>query len=427
MISKTKIKILMALFVCIAASLIAGCGIGEQTVDEFLNGKDAKNQIVTYYANGGSFNSMGELVVKDMYYQPNSYILTDFENTANISVSRSNYVFDGWYYVALTEDGNPVYEDEANSIVALTDQKVDQYLIQENEHIYVGAKWVMDLHLDVILVCDGTATDANGVTYKSGDIIASKYYGTNGTLSLTDTSPWTATGHTFLQYYYDEACTELYDGETLKRPTDESADNEVIYAKYIEGNWTIVKTASQVTTMYNSSASEKSFYIFNDIDCTGTKLSLNPGACKFTVEGNGHTISGLSFALSSISGNESYALFGKISSSASIRNLTLKDITVTVSVKTGMPSIYLVCSDIDEQADCFDNVVIDGAEVSISYPSDVKIINIQQINGVFDSSNWLFGGVESGGATTDEAFLAKYDGITLNNVKLTVNNETVVE
>ncbi len=413
-----------------AASLIAGCTIGEKTVDTFLSEKGARDQYVTYYANGGYFNGMTSLTTKDMYYPENAYVIVDFANTENISVDRFGYVFEGWYVVEQDEDGNAVYEDADKLTVKLTDTVIsEEYRIQKDEHLLVGAKWSLDLHVDILLVCDSEITGADGVIYQNGSTIATESFSSSGTLTLKDSTPLESSDHSFLQYYYDAECTQPYEGAKLTKPTGENAQDIVIYAKYIEGIWTVVKNASDVMSMYSSSSNTTQYYVFNDIDCTGNKsVILNSNEFNLTIEGNGHTITGLSLApASAVTGNLSYAIFGNMGESAKVRNLTLKDINITASIKTGWSAIYLLCYDISEDTR-FENFAIDGAEISIKYPSDSAAISNIQMNtdGEYVTDNWIAGGVaDESGATTDEAFLAVYDGITLTGVTLTINNEEV--
>ena len=79
----------------------------------------------------------------DVYYKADSYIMTEAEG---FKISRTNYIFEGWYYVEPDESG----------IVQTLGKRVEVGdRIASGEHKYVIANWNAEIAIDVYLVADG--------------------------------------------------------------------------------------------------------------------------------------------------------------------------------------------------------------------------------------------------------------------------------
>ena len=113
---KTRIKLSIILIVCMFAALTAGCVMGEGSLDDYLKDNGAENQCVTYYGNGGTFNENDTKTVMDVYYKPDSYIISSQQE--KFSVNRIFYDFDAWYYGQLDGEGKPVLDKDGNLILA---------------------------------------------------------------------------------------------------------------------------------------------------------------------------------------------------------------------------------------------------------------------------------------------------------------------
>ncbi len=424
---KTRIKLLIVLLAVFAAALIAGCNVGEKSLQDILdeNGMTAR---VTYYANGGTFNGTGNVVTRNLYYRPDSPVINIGEagttgasyDISKTYVSRANYVLVGWFYAELDEGGNPKFENDEKTIVKSSGRQVDfsTLRIKDGEKLFLCAEWAEDVRINYILVCEESVLGKDGVVYNPGDIINSTNFGSNGKVTLTDSSPRECDGATFLQYFSDEACKNVLTG-TIEKPAGDNPPDTVIYAKYIKGNWNVVRTSSQVKEMFTATTAEN-YYVLNDIDCSAVNaILLKTGEYGVIIEGNGHTLSNLSFIRESVPAGGSYAIFGTFGATANIKNLTLKNITAEVKIRGSGVNLYLVCKGAEEGAS-FENFKIDGAEMTITGPSDAVINNIQLVDDVYQSGNWLYGGAES-----DEAFSAAHSGISVINGKLTVNGTIV--
>ncbi len=424
----TRIKIIIVLAACMAITLIAGCSIGEMTAERFLKDKGAQDKCVTYSASGGVFNDNSNLLLLHLYYPAENEVIYDFSKASNISVARAGYVFNGWVYAKTDDAGKPLYDEKGYLVPS--ENAVDTSVsvtLKPGEHLYLCAVWVPDVRVDVVLVIDGdtdgtkTITGTDGTKYKTGDVIEGKIFNASGTVNISSAIPSIASSdYTFLQYYKDENCTEIMKG-TLTRPTDGSSVNPKIYAKYIEGVWTVVRTYTQAANMLNTPVEGASYYLYtedgsNVIDCSSRALSLktyNSGDAfktNCTIAGNGVTLKNLNFRANVDNGQIS-SVFGVFGSNANISNLTIENLNVTVTARRDL-TVYLVNHSVEAGAK-FDNVNINGASLTLTIPSSGTISNIQKTENGYDTSDWLCGG--------------GLQSINVTGAKLTINNVPVVE
>lgn len=434
---KILIAMLSAVAVC-SAAFAAGCAVGQETYQQYLDRNKATAR-VTYNANGGLFETRKE--VKDIYYPANSPVLNvgvdEIDN--RVKMEYPGYVFDGWFTPARDAEGNILYEDDAQTIVKLGEELQFPYRIQDKEQIVLYAKWVLDKVVEFRLVSDTPVTvqttvkDENGEdkteekTVVSGEVLATRSFGTDTEIYIDDKSPVTAVGSTFLSFYEDEACTLPFFGEVSK-PVGDEAENLVLYAKFIEGEWEVVKSKAQVTAMF-ATPGRKNYYIFNDIDCQNdTFATIAVTNCK--IEGNGHRLYNMSFSRSASNG-DNFAIFGRFSPSASIKNLTLENITLTYSVRNGNVQLYLIGNETEEGA-TLENFIVKNVKMDVSSATEANLLNLWtkdnegNIVGYFND-NWLFG---NGSGTYKEGYdaqyLATHTGVTVEDYSLTVNGNEVV-
>jgi hypothetical protein len=254
--------------------------------------------------------------------------------------------------------------------------------------------------------------------YEAGSVISEKTFGTSTSIGVTSSDiGFTSADFTYLQYYLDEACTQPFSGNFVK-PTD--GTQPYLYAKFIEGNYNIVRDKNDVNNMLNSSE-EGTYYFFNTdaskvIDMTGVALKLKSGSAAMNVKiiGNGYTIKNLTYTVSNVNTqNGVYSMLGKLSASAEINDLTIENVNITLTTVRTSFSIYLVCSGIESGAK-FNNFYINGINLTVGkISSSAKIENIPQTNGEYSKDNCLFGGYSS-----DVDFLAANGGITVSAVTL---------
>lgn len=452
MTKRIKLLSIIILGVIAAACFAVGCRVGTPDREQILASYQGGH--VTYYANGGCFNRNTSMSVRELYFKGDNVPFFDIsESTDGIDVMRSGYDFMGWYLPETDEDGivytlastgervypltdangnvltdstevRPLFHRdgvdeqilEKDVLVQPSDTAIDSgTLIAADEDLIVCAQWRMSLRFVFKLVVDEPRTEGyeyNGETYYDGDIISTLSFGNEQTNNPGDSSSVIFNGMTFVANYADEACTEFvgtYDRDDI----EEDQTDIVIYSKYIEGSWTIIRNkVSSVTSMFNGlNTSKNKYYIIEDIDVSSTTINASWGTSA-VIEGNGHTISGIKITLSAVNNGDTVSpVFDRIYSTAVIKNLTLKDITITVTGKGGL-TFYAICSAVESGA-VIQNLTIDGVTATVKIPSTSEVDNAK--NG--DRSNWLFGG-----KSTDEAFCSAY-GVTLKGENtLTITN-----
>ena len=389
-----KSKLTIGLFALASIFVFAGCSV-RQSLDEFReeNGLVAK---VTYFANdGGKFENNSD--VKTIYYKDGDKALevgVTSLTSGSISIEKDNYQFLGWYFVELDEEGKPVRN--ADNEIVLGDAVDFSVAIEEGQHWYVCAKWQKLSVVEVKLLCDADVTltvgeDENVKTYKNGDVIHSYNFNTQGLVQSTSNAPIKANDGTFVEFTANVEGTEEVSWP-IQRPED-GAD-VTIYAKYIQGVWTLLRTADDVKTLFSSESAlgNKAYYLMNDIDCTGlTRVPLN--IFNSELQGNGYTISNLTFSNGSaaLTAGAKVSMFGTIKAGAIIENVTFDNVTINYTIRPGAGvETYLVYTAMEAGAKI--NTVTINAKMTVEFGADAYLINDKD-------KNWKYGGAES-----DEAF-----------------------
>lgn len=403
----TRIKgiLITALSFVALSCFCTGCDF--TTVEDVKKDYGVSTEIV-YYANGGNID--GNVTKRSIYYKEGDKPL-DLGNTEDVKVTsgstseikRSGYDFMGWYKAKLV-NGSPVFyeavqengfyekgelstrvsdADFAESERFFVDYDVSAPMdfsqrLSANEKIYLCAHWEKSEMLDVRPLCvdvEGVeqALIVDGKTYSKEEAIYQDTYSSDGSAFVAESDVPTLAGYTVLGFV--DKSGETVDWSTIRRTG--TGVNQFIYVEYLVGEWTLVKTASNVVDMLKSSEN-KNFYLMNDVDCTGTTLNVSANAeFKGTLYGNGKTISNLSVASTSYVMNGTYSLFGKIASSAVLKNFTLKNVSVEFSYgirETDAFSVSYFCSAMEGTVE---NVKIDGGSFKVDFPK-ATIINLNE-------------------------------------------------
>lgn len=395
-------KILALVFLLISAVSFTAC-MGEPTLDELLKENNAV-AMVTYYANGGMFNGKDNLVKKNFFYKENDYICNVgvYETQPVITITKTDYVFVGWNYAERDEQGKVIYTDNEKKYAVASDVPFEfPYRAQKGDEIHLVAIWEEDVGVDFYLSSDKPITGTDGKVYKNGDKLSRETFGRWNDKDFTDTIPVASTDSTCYGIYLDEACT-IPLTERVSKPTNK--ENIKLYAKYIEGVWTFVKTPSDVKAMFDGMATAgKRYYLFNDIDCTGFNFAT-AWNLECEINGNGFTISNINVSESGIKNEFNYSLFGDLTATAFVHDLTFKNISVEYAVRSGMGNLYALFNSVSSQA-TLSNFTIDGITMT------VKSYNLNNVLNLNTDTKWLCGGL-----TNDE--VTQISGFTLLNYNL---------
>ena len=403
---KLKNTLLLVLLGLLSVFAFAGCKLNESREDylEQFN----LTATVTYYTDVVEFDDGTR--VTEVCYQTNSPALnigvvpaTGSISTQFSAMQKANYKFDGWYFVELDANGNPVFADEAKTQYKLTDEKVDfSKRLTEGTHWHIGAKWSPLVGLRVVMLCEenervnGTFNETQ-VSYANGDVMFDVQF--PSTAKLTQTEVQAANklvlpenAYTFVNYYMDESCTTVFN------EVQKTEDTTIVYAKYLTGVWNIVSNASGVADMFKNPAEGKRYWIAKDIDCSSyarTIVAPENFACE--VQSSGKTIKGVTVKrvdTNTMATGHKAALFGNIQSTAKISNVNFEDVTVYCTIKSSPVEIYLAFTSLAAGAR-IENVKISGK-------LDIHMTN-QTITNLLgdDNKNVAFGGY-----TTDAAYTA---------------------
>ena len=186
-------------------------------------------------------------------------------------------------------------------------------------------------------------------------------------------------GYTFVEYYLDKECTKIVEFP-LKKQED---GDQVIYAKCIAGDWTIIRNADEVDDIFGYNSSRYRYWLTRDLDCTDVS-AVAPSSYAAEIQGNGFTLSNLT--INSTSGG-TRSIFGNIAATAKIENLTIKNVTLSATKVLNKINAYFVFTSIDVGA-TITNVSIQGQFI-ITKPESISVENFGANN---DYSSCLFGG-----------------------------------
>ena len=384
--------------------MFVGCELGmtkQQAKDKY--GVTAS---VMYYANGGDFGNGN--TTREIWYKEGSRPLNIgvdvIPSGTPITLTYTGYAFKGWYHVETKEDGTPIADNKTGLCELNLEKPVDfkTAALAEDEVWYLGAYWEPIAKACVRLVSDIVITDKAGKTFdptaedyvKTSNYITTNNYQTELNLNKSPIDVAEDCDAQFVGYYYDQACTQPVMQEL--RYQDGQTEDAIVYVKYISKEWTVIRTADGkedgAKKMFSGlKSSANKYYIARNIDMSGITNIANDANLAATVEGNGFTISNLTFFRSSAAGK--YGLFSTVKSTANVKNLNFANVSFTYGLKADS-EIYFVFEKMEEGA-TIENVTLSG---TISIGGSANVTNM--LNGY---TNCLFGGFAS-----DAEYLAAY-------------------
>lgn len=321
-----KYSIILLLCIACLAMTFAACNDTQEDYSEQFK--------VVFVLNGGEYKS-SRIDVEHFYDFPDDkdykiYDVTTMEESGSSSLRNGELVFDGWYRNCQETDGALVFSDKwnfATDTVCRTDKELKLYAKWKT-----AVRYGYDLYSyhDKMPLVVGQAEDGQ-------DEIAG--YNTNVGSRFDDyddlAENYAPQGYTFIEKYVDEAG---HDWDFAKNVPVESDSGHVlkVYAVYVQGNYTLVHSASELVR-----ANKTSVYLMNDIDMEGKKFSFGKYDGQ-TFEGNGHKISNFTVSYTMdevtdlnpmISGKSLYvSLFGN-AQNATVRNVTFENVSVKVEAR----------------------------------------------------------------------------------------------
>ncbi len=412
---RTALFVICIITFITAICMFAGCKLNE-TLDDIIAANNLKAR-VTYFSNGGNFGNE-ELHVKEMYFRDQSKALNiGFTNltSGSLEIARDDYALIGWYKAELNDDGKVVYEDgtvyedgadyDLTKNIKASDELFDfSKPLSKGEHHYLCAKWQKDVKLLVKAALESgeTITYNSGgttITYSSGDELGQFGFGVSGTVSrpgdILSASNMTER-FTFVEYYLEPECENIV---TFPLSMPEGDEDLVIYAKYIKGVWSIVKTPNDVANMFTSQSLNS--YFIRDIDCSGISAVNNMNYFSGKIEGNGYTVRNLKVKTNGYLRSGEAAVFGEIAPTAAIKNITFENLTFSCQVANNANlELYFVFKKLNEGA-VISDVTVGGKLSIVNLGTGALVTNLYKNDEYSGSDHWLFGGFETDSLYTD--------------------------
>ena len=224
--------------------------------------------------------------------------------------------------------------------------------VKDDGTVEFGAKWDFSRHVSKNMTLYGKWE----VQYKirinyvlNGQLVVGQYEDVNvadnaaSVVAIKEPSTsWSQQIITFVQLYDNVSCAKGHEiVVSAAKPFEHGCTEETpicnVYAQFIEGDWLIVRKATDLKTIYAGSQ----IYLLADVDMSQLGIDSD-GYTKWNIpedfigiiEGNGYTISNLNFkrkgttATSRPITNYSFGLFAVVNN-ATVRNVTFKDCIVT--------------------------------------------------------------------------------------------------
>ncbi len=143
-------------------------------------------------------------------------------------------------------------------------------------------------------------------------------------------------GYTFRAAYYDAEGSQPVEGQTLTHPgqvdlSTGTARNGTLtlYLDYQEGEWYHIYNAGQFA---DNASPVGNYVLYDDLDFSDENwpTMLMHGEFSGTIQGNGHTIRNVSIRQSNTS-KKNAGLFGSLTDTAKLENVTFENITFTIA------------------------------------------------------------------------------------------------
>lgn len=260
--SKKNLLLLLLVVVCAVALCLCACN-EDVDPEEVVNDRGNTVQVILDNV---------KIASRDFRLKPNSPVPEPgVTKNAGDAPTVNGFIFVGYYEGTKAADGTITYGEKWDF----------SKKVSANMTLY--AKWDIQYRVRINFVIDGNVTDV------STDVAVPA-----NAAQLTSLKDPVWNNHTYVAMYSDSECNNpltvdsnnpFVHGCTQSNPV---AD---VYAKFIEGVWTLVYTAADMRTISPGTR----LYLMNDIDCTGVDISISRNTFSGAIVGNGHTISNLNY------------------------------------------------------------------------------------------------------------------------------------
>lgn len=430
-------KFILALLLTLTVFLAAGCG--QELTPYDVNDGENYNVSVKYDANGGTFTTNTSVIV-------DSYNIAELTPGADGKVQipllapdnslrgndaftavNNGYFLAGWYAErteSTDEAGNTVYTysgkwDFENSRVSV-----------DPNGSYSASEPVATLYAAWVPLFEVRFHDLETGEYLQSHIFDPAQGQTLQVPALNEETGAMEmfrfperSGYTFQEAFLDQEGTKpvtevLTHPGTVDAATGTAVDGVLdVYIRWLEGEWYHIYTAQQLVE--NASVSG-CYEIHADLDFAEQiwPTSLMYGNFTGTINGNGHTIGNVTVEQTNNS-KTSAGLFGSLGETASLKDVTFRNVTFTIKSGTRMAgtSFGLLAGSVSSAA-TLENVAIAESKLLIHgnayFGTDDYTIGLVCGMGQTDMDD---SGITAGVVESDTLFVLVNDGyVTLTDV-----------
>ncbi len=334
-----KKKLLVILIMCaLSAALFAGCS--NVVTREKLEKKYGDRITVKFEMGEGATISSQDNMSVYYYYEKDASGSAQIiqPGTGKLSDTRpgkAGHFLEGWY-----PSSECNYSEKWDFSRDKTDKDMTLY-----------AKWLPNFKYTFYYV------DENG----NEQSISSVEVGQGGTLSSS--AKVSRDGHTLLGMFADKECKNKWDNSfkhigTVENGVQKNLEVKV-YTDWLEGEYTLVSQPSD----FLSVTAGGNFYLLNDIDFANSDTAWNGGTVDFdgVIEGNGHTISGITaeFPVFGVRTAE-WGMFKSLKKGAQIKNVKFNNVTITLEDTMTQPRSVGLLAGVIEEGVSLENVELSG-------------------------------------------------------------------
>ena len=326
--------------------LLSGCG--EAATPYETNNKDGYSVSVKYDANGGTFTTNTSVIVDSFNTDGKSeiaLILPDDSRRENdaFTATKNGHFLAGWYKERVEttdDDGNKRYTysgkwDFENDLLKIDKNKA--YSADEPA-LTLYAAWVPMFEIEFYSLDSGELIDTMQFDPTSEKQLQVPVWDEEtGAVEMFDFPK--REGYTFNKAYFDAEGTNELSGETLTHPGVVNLENATatdsvlkLYVDWHEGEWYRIYTVDQ---FIESASLNGNYELFADLDFKDEiwPTTFMYGNFGGVIKGNGHTIKNVEFTQTNNS-KVNAGLFGHITDTASISDLSFENITFTIKAGT---------------------------------------------------------------------------------------------
>lgn len=351
---KLKIKAILSVLAVVALmALLAGCATDATPYET----NDLENYTVSvrYDANGGTFTTNTSVIV-DSYnvgdLKKNGEGMAEIallspdssyrEHDAFTAINNGHFLA-GWYSErteATDAEGNTTYTYSGR-----WDFENDRLTIDpEQEHtssepvITLYAAWVPIFEIEFYSMDSGEYMDSYIFDPTIVDeILLPAWDEETGAIEMYDFPE--RSGYTFNKAYYDENGEQPIDTEAILHTGKIDYENGTatdavmkLYVDWTEGEWYRIYNTEQ---FLDNASVNGNYEILADLDFAGEiwPTSLMYGNFSGTIKGNGHTFKNIE-AVQTNNSKVNAGLFGNLTETSAISDLTLENVTFTIKAGT---------------------------------------------------------------------------------------------